>query len=721
VGLFAIIKGKFSMIVHKGTSTLLNFFAFDDLANFDAICNEVRFWERKLQSAAIVSRIPVYTFGKTDLLNITIADDSEAVNRVRVFDVAVRSQRLSELSAHYGTVLEVHPQAFDLNKAAQQYRIIGVVTAKIKDDAWRFIYRKFNTHKALGVKASELFKRAMTETANKQKTATMDSRAFLTLSYGAEDVHFVVFCNCFGFIKRFVTEFRRLSVDDFLGVGAKGLPLKHAVRSTETILGVYWPFNSIQNAINSSKKARTTVPVVLSSAISISTRPGHMQHAIDAVHSAVNKLPHRGAKTNGWFVRPVVGRNDVMVTRSRKYRNGSMNFFMEHLRLVQKLLTVRSIMKVETCLGFPNLKDAESNRIGRMEDNRQSIDSRRLQRIKGLIWNSQNLTQSERESFTAIVTKLGSLHSDKYVGEYLDTLTAAFAEGVTRYMDLTHKHKTTHGVVLDSWFTHIELCFASRHAGSPPVAETASPGFISRCASSQKYLKLLDYLAGCFMQSLEKKLSKRRFTLMHVIVNNQTGSGASCYRTPFVANAFVALPSTSIFYPAVSLFSFMHEMGHVVYDCLVSSLEYKNCFVEARDAYYAGRAYKRLQTSFDSAISGDGEAFAEFFAAHVLSGLDFGAHQERVRRIVKTHYGDGQPEEVYWTIKETHIRRAKQLFESKAPDPISGQMFSIFMRAVARWDDQLFVLIRKMIETEFTPETFWDLWIGVNNRLNANR
>lgn len=704
------------MDIHQGSAVLLNYFSFDDIANFSEICTHIQAMHRLPWDRVV--RLPVYAFGRADSLSITIADSPKDANEIRFADMGVRLASISEISVHYGTVIDAYPEPFDPEEVVLTRPVIGVVTFKVREEAWEAIYRRFADIGTLRAQASALFRKAIVKAVRQQRLDPSDVRAVLVLSYGAEDAQAIIFCRCLELVKRFVTDLRRLTLSDFLGKGGKGLHFKHAIRSSETILGFHWPYDNIRAAERRQARPGLASPISLSATTLISSRPGHMQHALNSVHSAMRYATRRSAD-HEFFVRPIVGRNDIMLSRRHRYPNGSFEFFAEHLRFVHKLLNRRSIVRIETCIGFPGLKRLEGRKKPAPSGSRRSGDLAHLERLKMDVWASRRLTPGERESFMAILTRLHSLHYDKYMGDYLDTLTAAIGHSMTRYIALTPWAKAVHGIELDLWMSHIELAFASRNAGSPPVAETASAGFMTRCASSQKFLKLLDYIAECFMASLEAHLSKRRFTRMFVTTNNQTGSGASCFRASVLLSAFIALPSTSIFHPMISLYSFMHEMGHVVFDCLVASKELSPYYEKAADRYFLSEARRKMCCTFEDAIAGDREAFAEFFAVWVLANGDFSSHARNIRAVTAKHLGTAEvAESTTNTIKAEHISRARVLFENTTGDKISGDMFRTYMLAIAEWHDGLFSGIRRLVHDEFAPDAFWDLWIQVNNRLN---
>ncbi len=701
--------------VEAGTPLLLSYFAFDEIAEFQHSAKCLK------DACEDIVQLPVYTFGRTDFLIITFATTDSLLNKARQeFLHREGVGKVSQLSVHHATVITTHPNVFDPVEEIKSHQVVGVVTVKIKDAAWDRIYGNVQDFAAVRDVLTKFFQKVINKTVKQHGWSIDDVRGTLALSYGAEDIQIVILCKSIQYVKQFVSLFRELTLKDLIEDDNETDLSTRAVKSSETILGMYWPFDTVDEALNSNLELSHDGERTLTWTCQMQTLPGHMQAARNAIQKQADEI----IKGGEFSISPIVGRNDLVFTRTFLYEKGSCGLFLEYLKYIKSLFSCRSILSFETAMSFPKLHKVESTVLPQLED---EAENDFLSSLKQKVQESKHLDLFERDSFFAILNRLRAMYNAPYGGNCLSTLVNLVGSGIERYIEWSPERKSGNRS-LSLWISHVELSFTSRYSGSPPVAETAVLGYASRCASSQKFLVLLDYVALIIIKDLTDHLGVEKIRRMEVITNNQQGFGAACFREKDLGNAFIALPSTCGFHQKIAMYQYIHELGHVIHDCLIASKYYSIKMANASAKHYAdslentGSDGIEIQKKFAGVLLDEtdiSEAFAEFFAAHIISGGDFEKHKEVISSVFDELTQDA-PENraVYIGIKNDHVELAKTLRDE--PDKIKPyqEVVNEMMVDIQSWELPLMAKIQGLFRNDFSSNTFWDIWIETKKNVS---
>jgi hypothetical protein len=651
-----------------------------------------------------------YLFGAFDILNLGISSDVKKLDDMQI-KPHQEIKGVMDYFIHYGIVASLYPGPFDFKDAVNQNPLIGIITIKVRSTAWDEIYERFNNIDLLKRRISVQFKNAIKKTKNECSTLNSNTyKALLLLSYDCEDVIIVLFTGSFQFIKRFTTNIRTLELPD-IHPELSSRDVKHIIASTNTILGMN--LKSQDNTL--------IIPQVYDNKFDkinwitlFEVRPGHLQHAKNAVFRIAKKSRLK------LHINPLVGRNDLIVY-PKETSGCDLNVFLEtHYKLINGLSRNKSIESSETYISFPELDKVESKRgPKKISSDARLITTKLTELIKKI--EESSLNKLERESFIQIVRKLAYLLEDRYLHDSFITLYPVVSRAIRGYLNLEMRNT---GATLETLTGFIELCYATRYQGSPPIGETAVYPTLGYYSLGQKVLILLDYLGNWIIKNFAEQLTVRKFLPQYIATINMNCPAGTCVPIAGIDLSFIFLPPRPIFHPEILLTIFSHELGHVICKSLIAAKEIKKRLESNPEVM---EKLRRLE-----------DLIAEFFSAKMLSNLDFDKYEKNVMRLcLKSFEFKGTCKKYMEDMKKEHIAGAKKLLEflndSNTQDSkkaivqfsdllkiddlfISKRLFEL-LQFIATWQvDEVINRVRIFLSSTNKQKEFWNLWILLNSQ-----
>ena len=626
---------------------------------------------------------------------------------------------------HYGIVASLYPEPFNLKDVVKQNPLIGVITIKVRSIAWDSIYEKFRNITALEKKISELFNTAIEKT--KKDCENLNSQkysALLLLSYDCEDVVIVLFTQSFQFIKQFTTNVRTLELKDF-HQDLSSYNIKHIIASTHTILGMHLTTRNGILIIPDSTRFKDNIFDKLNWLTFFEVRPGHLQHAKNSIIRIAKK------KNLQFHVDPLVGRNDLIVRPKQTIEYGQSikyddlnTLLTTHYELISGLSRNKSIESSETYISFPEMDKVESKK----GPEKLSFDAKyvtsELNHLISKIEKS-SLSKLEKESFIQIVRKLRYLLENRYLHDSFITLHPLVKRAIEEYFD-PEVRESNAGTTLEIFTGFIELCYATRYQGSPPVGETAVYPTLGYYSLGQKVLTLLDYLGNWVLANFARKLSLKKFYPHYIATINMNCPAGTCIPIRGIGVSFIFLPPRPLFHPEILLVIFLHELGHVICKCFMAAEDIRNELNSLGEN--AGEVIKNLR-DFE-------EIIAEFFSAKILAELDFKKYKSIMKSCLKSFRFKDTYKEHIMHMKDKHVNGAMKLLEilnesnndrlkvtldrvaklSKVDTIVINKRILEILKFMANWrEDKVTKSIRKFLSSTQKQKEFWNLWILLNS------
>ncbi len=658
-----------------------------------------------------------YLFGAFDVLNLGISSDVKKLDAMQRIKSDKETEGVMDFFMHYGMVVSLYPKPFDFTEAVKLNQIVGIITIKIRSSAWDEIYEKFDSIDALKKIIKVRFKNAIEETKNRcSSLISKHYKAILLFSYDCEDVIIILFTNSFQFIKKFTTNLRTLELPD-IHPDLSSNKIKHIIASTNTILGRQMYLGSKNNNLLNHTQINGNNFDKLNWLTLFEVRPGHLQHAKNSIDRIAKKWKL------DWYVNPLAGRNDLIV-QPKKSLECDLNAFLEtHYKLINGLSKNKSIKSSETYISFPQLDEVESKKVPKKLSSDIAPIIPKLTELINKIKDS-SLNKLEQESFIQIVRKLKYLLEDRYLHDSLITLYPVISRAIDEYLNI-EVHNT--GATIEILTGFIELCFATRYQGSPPIGETAVYPTMGYYSLGLKALILLDYLGNWIIKNFAKQLTLKKFYPHYIATININCPAGTCIPIKGIDLSFIFLPPRPIFHPEILLVTFFHELGHVICKCVISTKDIKKRFEKLE------REDSELVEKLIAKIREEEEKIAEFFSAKILSNLDFDKYEKDIMRLcLKSFEYKGVCKEYMNKMKKEHIRGAKKLLkflnESKSLDPkaaidrfsgligiddplICRRFFELLKFIDKLQEDKVIDKTRLFLTSTDKHETFWNLWI----------
>lgn len=683
--------------VKPGVGILLNYFSLclNDLSMLRPVWAEMK---NKYNNNYVSSGI-FYLFGYSDILVLGISDDSGKLDEMQNMNSYRKMKGVMDFFSHYGVVICVYPKPFSFGQEIEKNPIIGTIAVKVRLEAWDKIFKELSTFEKLQKKFEEKFKEAVVKTAaDCEPLDSSDYKAVLLLSYGTEDGLIVFFTRSFEYIKRFSTNLRTLELSDLIPK-KKANKMKHIVVSTNTILGA-----------RLSDKFIIEIPTNNYDRISWSTlfqiRPGHLQYAINKIKNLLELKKYKMVPI------PTVGRNDLVIHSTRPYR--LKEFLETHSGIISKLWDDRSVLSTETCISFPNLDEIESPYLVKKLYSKKTPKFLQLEHIYKAVRRSKYLNILERESFIQILRKLEYLLREDYLRDYFVTLIPVIKKSLEEYSSLTFQEKQDHPR-LDLLVTFIESCYATRYQGNPPVGETAVCPTLGFYTVGVKLLVMLDYVGNRIIRQIANSCDKDVFNYRYFVTTNITSVTAANVPLLPLPISFILLPAKPLFRPEITLVTFFHELGHVVFQSF--------CCSKSIDLVLSSIPKRRAET-LSAALDSFEEVFADFFLAKVLFDSDFMKFQKMMKKILNQFRFRVPVKEFVSDLKKSHADNAEKLavylkngrnkFSTEIfPKPFKDIMpyLNKFLNSILRLDDPLVEKMHYFLACKNQRESFWDLWI----------
>lgn len=286
--------------VKPGAGVLLNHFSIylNNLSLITSLNDEIKEICNDGKSAMGV----YYTYGASDVLVIGMSDKIEKIHEIQNMQSYKHVKGVMDFFSYYGTAISVYPAPFNLDEAATTNPIIGIISIKLRTEAWSEICNNLKNLNELKIKLEEAFNKAINKTNDDCKGLNSSNfKAILILSYGVEDGIIILYTNSFQYIKTFVANIRTLELADVIGHQENGVDFKHIIVDTFTTLGVkvnddYKPQICILNTYDK-----------LSWEILLKIRPGHLQFAINELLK-LDPIKDKSLKPI-----PIIGRNDLII------------------------------------------------------------------------------------------------------------------------------------------------------------------------------------------------------------------------------------------------------------------------------------------------------------------------------------------------------------------------------------------------------------------------
>lgn len=700
---------KDGFIVQEDMGVLLNYFSAN-LPNFISL-RQSGLWKEmenicKDRNSTFET---FYLFGAFDILNLGISSNVNKLDEMQKIKSPQKIKGVIDYFIHYGLIASVYPGPFEFNRAVAQNPLVGITTLKIRGSAWDILYEKITNINVLKQKIGELFTKVIDKT--KKECLKLNSQAYkalLLLSYNCEDAIIIIFTNSFEFNKRLTTNIRTLELKDFYPNLFSGNS-KHIIASTHTILGMRLGNRAIPNPVIIRNNSFDSLNWLTFFEI----RPGHLQNAINRI------LSFREREKLNIKVEPLVGRNDLIVYPVKS--NHDINTFHRiHYKLIKHASINKSFESSETYISFPKLRKVESTE----EPCKISLDAKgAIQELNNLIklveHKKSPLHNLEIESFLQIVRKLKYLLENRYLHDSFITLFLVIRRSIQEYCNLKVIPSRATLEILTGF---IELCFATRYQGSPPVGETAVYPTLGYYSMGQKVLVLLDYLGNWILATFAIKLSLQKFYPKYIATINMNCPSATCVPIDSIGISFIFLPPRPLFHPEILLVTFFHELGHVVFKSFVGVLE---------EANNADDKTKEKLNILE-------EVFAEFFSVKILSNLQFDHYKAIMSSCLKSfNFKRGKRKNIFLKQKKDQINDAKLLADIIKDSNKYGNNKTIkrlsqtvqiknlliceklfeFLAYIANWEEnEVIVGVRTFLSSEQKQKEFWNLWILLNSK-----
>ena len=666
-----------------------------------------------------------YLFGAFDVLNLGISSSVKKIDEMQKIKSQTGISSVMDYFMHYGIVASLYPGPFAFKDTVKRNPLIGVITLKVRSIAWDSIYEKFRNISVLENKISELFKSAIEKTKKDCKNLnSQEYCALLLLSYDSEDAIVVLFTQSFQFIKQFTTNVRTLELSDFHH-DLSSNNIKHIIASTHTILGMRLTIQKGYLAVPATTRFKNNIFDKLNWLTFFEVRPGHLQHAKNSINRIAKQKKLR------FHVDPLVGRNDLIVRPKQTVEYGEtvkyddLNaFFTTHFELINGLSKNKSIESSETYISFPEMDKVESKKgPEKISSDAKDVTSA----LNNLIIKIEEspLSKLERESFIQIVRKLRYLLENRYLHDSFITLYPLVKRVIEEYFD-PEVRESNAGTTLEIFTGFIELCYATRYQGSPPVGETAVYPTLGYYSLGQKVLTLLDYLGNWVLTNFAKKLSLKKFYPHYIATINMNCPAGTCIPIRGIGVSFIFLPPRPLFHPEILLVIFLHELGHVICKCFMAAEDIK-CEIESLEEN-RGEVIGNLR-DFE-------EIIAEFFSAKILAELDFKKYKDIMNLCLKSFGFKDTFKKHIAKMKGRHVSEAKKLVEiikesnnhnlkvtlnrlaelSKVDNSVINKRILEILRFIANWrKDEVTNGIRRFLSSEEKQKEFWNLWILLNS------
>lgn len=642
-----------------------------------------------------------YLFGAFDLLNVGISSDIKALDAMQKIKSYEQIKGVMDFFIHYGTIIHIFPKPFDFYQTVKKSPLIGITSIKIRLEIWREIYKIKKDIEGVKREVINLFTKALAKTIKKRPVDASDYNAIIILSYDCEDIIIIFLSKSYEFNKTFISNFRSL---EFKDINQKFISrqIKHIVANSNTILGAH---------LQSTKRDLIVFPRVdnthdkINWSTFIEVRPGHLRHAKNEISKL---LDHK------FIIEPTVGRNDLIVRPQDNQGVDLNNFFVTHSKFTKKLPPNKSIISLETYISFPNLRDIETNK--RQEHLYPAVLSieKEIHNLLKRIKCSKKIHKLEKESFSHIVRKLKYLLEDRYLQDSFITLSPIVFRGIQEYLKLNAKKRSaTFGI----WTGLLELCYATRYQGSPPIGETAVYPTLGFYSSGQKVLVLLDYLGNYIIKLITKKIGLKKFYPQYIATININCPSGTRITNDIIPTSFIFLPPRPIFHPESLMVIFLHELGHVIWDCFILSAAMRKEFKIAHN-----------QAALTSSCEELADAVAEFISIKILSNLDFNTYKNIMKSCLKLFEAEGQQKIFLKKMKQTHIKEAMELSKLlSGPDNLerfcktyklnssAGKLIYNFLSNIQELvDDEIVTKVRHFINSDDKLNELWNLWIPIS-------
>lgn len=345
----------------------------------------------------------------------------------------------------------------------------------------------------------------------------------------------------------------------------------------------------------------------------------------------------------------------------------------------------------------------------------------------------------ERASFTQIIRKLEFLLDDRYLQDSFLTLFPLIKIGILEYLSLSFKEKLAlENKSLDLFSVLIECCYTNRYRGNPSFGETAVLPTLGYYSVGSKVLVLLDFVSNRIIKVIYEKYAKsdrKAFIPRCVVTTNVTSTTAVSF-TPFpLPLSFILLPPQSISQPLPIIVTFLHELGHVVFDSfLYSTRMYEIIATNSKISNNEQENKENAKKTFHNIRNTFSEVFAEFFAAKVLTDLDFkdfkeitlsmleqlfenttGADSAKKDKIIEVSHAESLNNYIKKEVEGDDLfgPRINDLFCGNVSIPIAKEMREFFI-SIANMDDEVISEFRRFYQDRNSSKAFWDLWIFIN-------
>jgi hypothetical protein len=651
-----------------------------------------------------------YLFGAFDLLNISISQDVNELDKIQTIKSYQKIKGVMDFFIHYGLIVSLYPSEFTLQSAIKENPLIGIINVKIRDEVWQKVYKKSKDSSGLKNFVNKLSDKVFADTINKYQSNAQDYKIISMLSYDCEDLIFIIFAKSYLFIKFFATNLRTIELNELMKQ-PKSLKVKHVTVSTNTIFGFNLKIQDnklklIQPIIDQNGR----IPEKIRWYSFFKIRPGHLEYA-------QNRL--KELSKNKIEILPIVGRNDLIAS-VEKAVSLSM-FFSQHFSIMSNLSETRTFISSETYIAFPNHTNLESNkRPGPIRPSKIFKDTK-LGRLMIDVEKSRNINKLEKYSFIHTIRKMAFLLDDRYLQDSFTTLFPIVFRGIKKYLNLGTSHS---GPTFGLWTGLLELAYATRYQGSPPIGETAIYPTLVFYSLGQKIQILLDYLGNWIFKKFCESLGDDAIEPQYIVtinINCPSGTIVPVFPLPI---SFIFLPPRPLFQIKILMLIFFHELGHAIFDSFLAS--------QSITAELQSVRSRKKSMELNKLLRDLEETFAEFFSAKFMSNLNFGIYREINDEFLESLELKGQQLDYVKVSKTIDIEKAEVLYKYlKKNQPMKNvkkhikinndkfvSLFIKLLNSVANFDGHSITnKLEEFISTNKQHIKFWDLWMV----LNANR